>query len=199
MVRAVEDGRTVEIGAIGIEGVTSPLSLSLSLLSLDIALTDEVVSIPGTAYRIGCDALMREIEDDRTFRQLMRDYMRFAFSQVTRSVACSRLHHLAQRCCLWLLMAQDSALSDEFPLTHESLAMVLGYQRAGVSIAMRSLVKAGLIEHKRGTVRITNRPGLTRAACECYLAKQNEFDEMFPVANTTGVFGFEQKQIIRWR
>ena len=73
--------------------------------------------------------------------------------------------------------------------------MMLGYQRAGVSIAMGSLVKAGLIEHKRGTVNILNRPGLEAAACDCYREMQNELDEFLPRVNTVRVFGFKQKQI----
>ncbi len=60
--------------------------------------------------------------------------------------------------------------------------MMLGYQRAGVSIAMDSLVKAGLIEHKRGKVTIINRPGLEAAACECYREMQTELDEFLPPA-----------------
>jgi hypothetical protein len=73
--------------------------------------------------------------------------------------------------------------------------MMLGYQRAGVSIAMGSLVKAGLIEHKRGTVTIINRPSLEAAACDCYREMQNELDEFLPPAETARVFGFKQNKI----
>ena len=144
--KTLEDGRTVEIGAIGIEGVSN----LLPFVDIDRAILDVVVQIPGTALRIGRDALMREMENDNTIRYLMQNYVRFALSELARHIACNRLHHIEQRCCRWLLIAHDHTLSDEFPLTHEFLAMMLGYQRAGVSIAMSSLVKAGLIEHKRG-------------------------------------------------
>ena len=78
-----------------------------------------------------------------------------------------------------MLIAHDSALSDSFPLTHEFLAMMLGVQRAGVSIAANFLQKAGMIQYTRGRVTITNRAGLEDAACECYGTVHAELDRLF--------------------
>jgi CRP-like cAMP-binding protein len=178
IVKTMEDGRTVEIGAIGIEGVTN----LLPLVGVDRTILETIVQIPGTALRIGRDALMHEMENDDIIRHLLQNYVRFGLSELSRHIACNRMHHIEQRCCRWLLIAHDHALSDEFPLTHEFLAMMLGYQRAGVSIAMGSLVKAELIRHKRGTVTIVNRRGLEAAACECYREMQIELDEFLPPA-----------------
>lgn len=194
--KTMQDGRVVEVAAIGIEGTTE----YAALLGIDRALADMVVHIPGTAIRIGRKAFMQELENDQPLRQLMQHYVRFGLSEVVRHIACNRLHHLDQRCCRWLLIAHDHALSDEFPLTHEDLALMLGYQRAGVSIAMASLVKAGLIEHKRGRVTVTNRPGLEAAACECYREMQDELHEFLPCPKKNGqVFEFTQNEIVRRR
>ena len=187
--KTMEDGRVVEIAAIGTEGTTD----FVALLGMDCALVDMVVRIPGTALRIRREAFVREMGTDKLLSRLMQDYVRFGLNEVTRHIACNRLHHLDQRCCRWLLIAHDHALADEFPLTHEDLALMLGYQRAGVSTAMASLVKAGLIEHKRGKVIVSNRPGLEAASCECYRAMQNELDEFLPRQKTTGQL-FEIKQ-----
>jgi len=194
--KTMEDGRTVEIAAIGTEGTTE----FVALLGMDRSLVDMVVRIPGTASRIGREAFMREMENDEPLRQLMQDYVRFGLSEVARHIACNRLHHLDQRCCRWLLIAHDHALSDEFPLTHEDLALMLGYQRAGVSIAMASLVKAGFIERKRGKVIVSNRPGLEAAACECYREMQNELDEFLPRRKETAqLFEFGQNEAAKRR
>ena len=143
---------------------------------------------------------MREIENDKPLRQLMQDYVRFGLSELARHIACNRLHRLDQRCCRWLLIAHDDAMSDEFPLTHEDLAMMLGYQRAGVSIIMASLVKAGLIEHKRGKVIVRNRPGLEVAACECYCEMNDELNEFLPRSRKTAqLFEFIQSEISKRR
>jgi CRP-like cAMP-binding protein len=179
--KTMEDGRIVEIAAIGTEGTPE----FVALLGMDTALVDMVVHIPGTAIRIRREALMLEIANDQRLRQLTQAYVRFGLSEVARHIACNRLHHADQRCCRWLLVAHDHALSDEFPLTHEELAMMLGYQRAGVSIIMASLVKAGFIEHKRGKVIVCNRPGLEAASCECYREMRSELDEFLPSAEKT--------------
>ena len=50
--------------------------------------------------------------------------------------------------------------SDEFLLTQEFLAMMLGVQRTGVTAAAGALQRAGLIRYKRGNVTIIDRRGL---------------------------------------
>jgi hypothetical protein len=83
---------------------------------------------------------------------------------------------------------------DTFPLTHEYLAMMLGSQRAGVSITLGLLRKAGLIEHKRGNMTVINRPGLEDEACECYGAMWNELDEFFGPQKRPLMFRAEQSR-----
>jgi CRP-like cAMP-binding protein len=175
VVKTMEDGRSVEIGAIGIEGMTS----AITLVGFDTIVLDAIVQIPGSAFRMTRDSAIQAMDTDKAFRQIVHDHVRFALGQIAQTAACNRLHHLDGRCCSWLLIAHDSALSDSFPLTHEFLAMMLGSQRSGVSITLSSLKKAGLIDHKRGNVTVTNRAGLEDAACECYGARRKELGKFF--------------------
>ena len=177
VVKTMRDGRTVEIGVVGTEGVTD----SHSLFGLNKAPLDAVVQVAGTAFRIRRDALKNHMAEDGALREVLEKYAIFALLAFAQTAACNRLHHLEARCCRWLLIAHDSALSDTFPLTQEFLAMMLGVQRAGVSIAASFLQKAGLIQYRRGQVTITNRHGLEDAACECYGDMQTEFDKLFVV------------------
>jgi Mn-dependent DtxR family transcriptional regulator len=74
-------------------------------------------------------------------------------------------------------MAHDRARgSDEFPMTHEFLSMMLGVRRAGISTSANALQRAGMIEYERGRMRITDRPGLESAACECYGIVRRAYD-----------------------
>lgn len=190
--KTAKDGRTVEIGAIGIEGVAN----LLPLVGVQKTIMDVVVQIPGTALRMGCDALRQDLENDSAFRQVAQNYVRFGLSELARHIACSRLHHIEQRCCRWLLIAHDNALSDAFPVTHEFLASMLGYQRAGVSIAMGALANLGMIEHRRGQVTIVDRSALEAAACDCYGEMRDDLDELLPLTAAARVFGFGQGKAV---
>ena len=80
-----------------------------------------------------------------------------------------------------MLMTHDRMRSDEFLLTQEFLAMMLGVQRTGVSAAAGALQRAGLIRYRRGVVTILDRRGLKRRACECYGVSRREFDRLLNV------------------
>ena len=174
IVKTMLDGRTVEIGVVGIEGVTDPNTL----FGIDRATLETIVQIPGSVFRISRDRLRREVEREPRLRTLMQGYARFALAQLAQTAACNRLHSLEARCCRWLLLAHDSARADTFPLTHEYLAMMLGVQRAGISIAASFLRKAGIIDYVHGEVTVIDRAGLEEAACECYRAMRADFDHL---------------------
>jgi Mn-dependent DtxR family transcriptional regulator len=98
-----------------------------------------------------------------------------------QSVACNGLHSAEQRCCRWLLMTHDRIAQDEFPLTHEFLAIMLGVRRPTVTLVMAELARAGIVSHVRGHVRITDRAGLERASCECYRNVRAVFERLLHI------------------
>jgi CRP-like cAMP-binding protein len=176
LVRTMRDGRTVEVGTVGIEGVAG----FPALLGIASATFEGIVQVPGTALCGSHDILRFEAGRSRTFTDLIRRYYHLVIGQVAQTAACNRLHTLEERCCRWLLIAHDSARSDSFPITHDFLAMMLGVQRAGVSIAAKALQQAGLIYYVRGHLTVADRTGLEAAACECYDVIRQLTDRLFP-------------------
>jgi hypothetical protein len=75
-------------------------------------------------------------------------------------------------------MTRDRMPSDEFLLTHEFLGMMLGVQRASVSLVMNALQTSGAIHYARGRVKILNRRALHDRVCECYEISKHEFDRL---------------------
>jgi Mn-dependent DtxR family transcriptional regulator len=76
-------------------------------------------------------------------------------------------------------MAHDRELAGEFALTHEILSQLLGVRRVSVTLVLNPLQEAGLIENRRGTVKVVDRKGLEAQACECYRVVRDEFDRLF--------------------
>jgi hypothetical protein len=111
-------------------------------------------------------------------RTVMLRYGHAFFNQVAQSAACNHFHSIQQRCCRWLLMTHDRMRSDQFLLTQEFLAMMLGVQRTGVTAAAGGLQRAGLIRYRRGNVTMLDRRGLERRSCECYRVSKMEFDRL---------------------
>jgi CRP-like cAMP-binding protein len=119
-----------------------------------------------------------ELAQSASMRTVMHRYAHAFFNQVAQSAACNHHHNLNQRCCRWLLMTHDRMGCDEFMLTQEFLAMMLGVQRPGVTIAAGELQKAGIIQYSRGNVTICKRPALEARSCECYRVSKKEFDRL---------------------
>jgi CRP-like cAMP-binding protein len=88
--------------------------------------------------------------------------------QIAQTAACNRFHVVTQRMARWILMTRDRVNSNEFPITQEFLALMLGVRRVGVSAAMCVLRERKLIGYRRSTITILDREGLIAAACVCY-------------------------------
>jgi len=174
LVNTMANGDASEVGTIGNEGVVGlPL-----LLGDDRAPTSVYIQVPGAGLRMEAARFNRELEKSASMRAVMHLYVHAFFNQVAQSAACNQFHSLEQRCCRWLLMTHDRMQSDEFLLTQEFLAMMLGVQRTGVSFAAGVLQRAGLIVYTRGKVTMLDRAGLLHRACECYEISKREFDRL---------------------
>jgi CRP-like cAMP-binding protein len=174
LVNTMTNGEAAEVGTIGNEGVVGlPL-----LLGDNRAPTSVYVQVPGIGLRMKAALFEKELARSASLRKVMLHYAHAFFNQVAQSAACNQFHKIEQRCCRWLLMTHDRMQSDQFLLTQEFLAMMLGVQRTGVTAAAGALQRAGLIRYTRGNVTIIDRRGLERRSCECYGVSKREFDRL---------------------
>lgn len=164
VVALMEGGATIEVGAIGNEG----MACSILLLESQSVPYRYFVQVPGHGYRVSASRLLEASAAHPQFRQLILRYEAKFRAQTMQAVACNGLHSAEQRCCRWLLMTRDRVDSDELKLTHEFLGFMLGVRRATVSEVLGPLQEAELVHSARGTITILNRRGLEARACECY-------------------------------
>jgi len=131
LVVSTSDGRSVEVGIVGREGmVGTPLAVGLRR-----APYDAIVQIPGNAMAINARHLNSQLTSTPRLWLALTRFVLMQGLQMAQVAACNRLHELEQRLARWLLMAHDRIGKDVMPLTHEFLAIMLAVQRPGVTIA----------------------------------------------------------------
>ena len=170
----LEDGRLAEVGTIGREGMLG-LSVYLGEASTPHR---AIVQSGGQALRMSADFFRQRLRRCPALPRLVHRYLNSFLIQVCQSAVCNGLHSVEQRCCRWLLMAHSRAASDQFQLTQEYLARMLGVRLASVSTVATSLRKAGVIRYSRGHLTIVDRRALERCACECYRITQAYFERL---------------------
>jgi CRP-like cAMP-binding protein len=171
----MKNGTAVEVATVGDEGM-----LGIAAFFGGAAMPGEsMVQVPDTdAERMTVEAFHTELDRRGAFHDAVSRYAQGTIALMMQSTACMALHHVNERCCRWLLMTQDRIRADQFILSHEFLAMMLGSTRPTVTLVAGTLQKAGLIRYIHGRVTILDRPGLEAASCECYATVKGEFDRL---------------------
>jgi CRP-like cAMP-binding protein len=172
----LSDGTMVEAATVGDEGV---LGIEAFLSADAVAPGETLIQVPDTNAEVMSVAdFRRAIGEHGAFHDLMGRYTQVVIAQMMQSTACNALHQVPQRCARWLLTTHDRMHEQDFHLSHEFLAVMLGVQRPTVSVVASTLQQAGLIRYTHGRVTVCDRKGLEAAACECYPVIRAHFDRL---------------------
>jgi CRP-like cAMP-binding protein len=158
------DGKSVEVGLVGKEGVVGlPL-----LVGFHTAATRAISQIDATAFRVDGEALIGFLAKSPILERRLQQYSQVFTMEITQIAACNRLHEVEERLARWLLMCADRVHSNQLPLTQELLAQMLGTRRSSVTVAAGILQKAEMIAYNRGDEKIVDRRKMEDAACDTY-------------------------------
>ena len=171
----LNDGEIVEIGLVGFEGLTG----SFHLLGNSPSVSQCLIQIAGSAYRIGFDDLDKLFNNSQGIREAILQYVQHQMAHLGQTAACNRMHDAGPRFARWLLTVQDRSARDEFLLTQQFLAHILGSGRTTINVLARHFERQSLIGHNRGKIRILNRKGLEAAACACYEATRGTLTGLY--------------------
>jgi len=164
LVATLDSGETLEVGLTGRDGLAGAVGLP-DVVSMPC---EGIVQIPGVAYRLDSGSFRQAL---RTFAPLSAAVRRYGHLLLVRSMQmqlCDAFHPVEQRLTRWLLTVSELLACADIPLTHESFATMLGVRRPTVTLVVRSLQRAGLIEEKRGRLTIRDRARLEALCCGCY-------------------------------
>jgi CRP-like cAMP-binding protein len=174
------DGSAVEVGTIGNEGFSGIDVVA----GATTATATTICQVANDCVVMSAADFRRATAGDTSLHRITKLYLQAYISLVSQSVACNRLHTLQQRFARWILMTHERVGMDEFRLTQEFLAFMLGVHRPSVSIVAGEFQLAGLLQYKRGIITILDRPGLEGAACECYEVVKQRFGDLLGVTRS---------------
>jgi CRP-like cAMP-binding protein len=164
LVAVVEAGEGVEVGLVGKDSMVGmPLVLGNSTSPVRA-----LVQGAGSAMRMDAKRFVAELKREAVLQRVLDRCVYVSMTTAMQIAACNKTHLLAARLARWLLMVRDRLARDEFPLTQQFLAQMLGVRRAGVNEAAGALQERELIRYTRGRMRLLQPEALRAAACSCY-------------------------------
>ncbi len=172
----MEDGASAEIAVVGNDGI---VGISL-FMGGETTPSRAVVQCAGESYRLRTGLLKAEFDLHGPAMLVLLRYTQSLITQMAQTAVCNRHHSVDQQLCRWLLLSLDRLPSNEVAMTQELMANMLGVRREGVTEAAGKLQAAGLIEYRRGHIRVLDRRGLEARVCECYAVVRRERERLFP-------------------
>ncbi|MDQ6929136.1 MAG: Crp/Fnr family transcriptional regulator [Candidatus Eremiobacteraeota bacterium] len=159
--RSGKRSEVMTFGYEGMAGVAAAFDANQGAISAIVQSEGEAIAVPADHFK---DVLAA----DRNTAMVFYRYASSLMNIIAQNSACNRLHELSERCAKWLLLIHDRIRNDVLPIDQQLLADMLGARRQSISVTTSMLQEAGLIERSRSRIRITDRAGLEKAACECY-------------------------------
>jgi CRP-like cAMP-binding protein len=165
---AASGSEEVEIALLGKEAMSGlPVLSGLTTSSHKI-----LVQVAGSALRIDRETFLDLVEQCPSAREVFLKFRECFAIQVEQAALANGRYNIEPRLTRWLLMCHDRLGEVEIRVTHETLALMLGVRRAGVTTALHILEGNRLIKATRGTVLIRDRAALEAIAGESYGAPE---------------------------
>lgn len=166
----LSNGSMLEVGLVGRDGFVG----ASVLLGRRESVQQAIVQVGDSALRLPIEQLLTEFEQTPALRSLLLEYVQVLLLQTSQLAACHRFHHLRERLARQLLFIRYALGSDEFTMTHEALAQMLGTRRSGVTVAIGELMQLRAIECSRGRISIVQPQTLESISCECFAVIRDE-------------------------
>ena len=176
LLNTTSGGSSAEISIVGNEGVVG-IALFMGGHSMP---SRAVVQSAGDAFRVSSEVIQDEFNRSGAMQHLLLKYTQALITQMAQTALCNRHHSLHQQLCRWLLLSLDRLAGNELVMTQELIANMLGVRREGVATAAKKLQGTGIIDYRRGHIKVLDRVGLEACTCECYAVVKREYNRLLP-------------------
>ncbi|MDO9059842.1 MAG: Crp/Fnr family transcriptional regulator [Bradyrhizobium sp.] len=167
-------GESVQIAMIGRDSIFG----TFSALGDPTTLNSAVVLVPGIASTLDIERLSNAAEQSTTFRATLVRHGLAVYAQIQQTAGCNAAHTVESRLARCLLHTRDLSGSNNFVLTQELMAQMIGARRNSVSLVANTLQQANFIHYSRGHIEITDFDGLSKTSCECYATVKAHYERL---------------------
>jgi CRP-like cAMP-binding protein len=171
VIQQMHNGSAVAVDLVGSDGMVG-LAVYLGGVTFPM---EAICQAPGTFLRMKAVEFRAEVARNAPLLKVLHGYTQAVLEIRAQIIGCDRFHAVEARAARWLLEMDDRAPQDEFTMTHEFLALMLGVRRQTVSAVASHLSRQGWVIYRRGFIEIVDRTGLEGATCECYEVIRDEF------------------------
>lgn len=171
-VAVTSEGRRIEVGCFGDEGMIS----TASVLNVDRAPHELLVQVGGPWLRIGVGPFRDALRSSPALHDLMLRYTHTVMMTVSQTAMSNGAHSVEERLARWILMAHDRLEGDELSLTHDFLSIMLATQRSTVTLAIQALEGYGAIQARRALIIVRDRDMLCDLAGNSYGPAEAEYE-----------------------
>jgi CRP-like cAMP-binding protein len=164
LLTSTREGRTIDIGMVGNEGLFG----KILMVEAGVSPVSALVRGGGVGSRVEASAFRHLLVECPALAARVQLFSFAQMAQIIQTTVCNASHSVESRVARLMLAFGSRMGTDRFELTQEHLADMLGVRRAGINQAARNLLGQGLIGYSRGQIRLIDRAGLVGAACSCH-------------------------------
>jgi len=139
-IQTMRNGSAVEVNLVGSDGMAG-LAVYLGGVSFPM---EVICQAPGAFLRMGADNFREEVSRNPLLLAVLHGYTQALLAVRAQAIGCDRFHDVEARAARWLLEMDDRVPHDEFTMTHQFLALMLGVRRQTVSAVAQNPGSAGL-------------------------------------------------------
>ena len=171
---ATNPEENVEVAHVGREGMSGE---HIAMLC-DRTVNRTFMQIEGEGYTLSVARLNEAFEAHPSTRKLLLHYLQTCVLQFSQTALANARYSIRERLARWLLMVHDRRDTDDLPLTHDLLGLMLGVRRSGVTDQIHLLEGDKAIKATRGSIQVLSRSLLIDAAGGCYGEPEREYERL---------------------
>jgi CRP-like cAMP-binding protein len=193
LLSVTENGKAVEVGFTGYEGVVG----LAAILGKNEMPYQALVQAGSEGFFVDSQVVAELFKSHGEFHDAVLRYTYVILRQISQTAVCNHFHTIQARLCRWMTIMSERSNNRHLTLTQEFIAHMLGVQRTSVGMIATTMQNDGMIRYRRGKVEILDFERMRNSACECYFVVSNEMAEYINSKTSSEMSNVRQTRALR--